>query len=429
MATVHVEPLGITTGAPDLGSPTIGLSIAVEPQSLVAGAPVLGQPDVVVLPETWPFHAKPVSETLEWLTEVLGGRTGEQRLALRNAPRQSFSYSVRLSSAEHARAVSFAKRRAGTVIGVPVWMEGVNLTVDLTAAEDSIALDTTAGDWRLDGGVVIWERSDKFAVARVASVSPGSLGLLGPIGQDFHKPTIMPLRPALVPEGFSVDRQATYSDVGAKFLVIDNRDLAGLWASDYPQYQGLDVVTEKPVLVASVAENIIRSADYVDNGFGPIRVEALRNYADFGQTVSFLEKRPGGVWKRRLWLHLLRGKQKAFWLPSSNQDLALQATIGAAATTVLVKSVGHPSSYLGRHVMMLLNNGTSLMRQITGAASSGGGNDSIVISASLGQTVTPADIAMFCFISKVRLNADQVPIDHRLVDASVVNVPVIEVPA
>ncbi|PSJ55812.1 hypothetical protein C7I85_26365 [Mesorhizobium soli] len=391
---------------------------------------MLDRADVVVLPETWPFRARfPLAETLEWMTEVLGSRTGEQRLALRSAPRQSFSYSVRLSIADYARGAAFARRRVGTVIGVPVWAEGIDLAVDIAATASILPVDTTAGDWRVNGGVMIWERSDKFVVARITSVSPDSLELLAPIGLDFQKPAIIPLRFALVPEGFSVDRNTTYSDVGTKFLVTDNIDLAAAYVSTYPKYQGLDVVTEAPLLVANVSDSIVRSMELNDNGFGPIVVETLRSYVDFGQTVSFMESRPSGVWKRRKWLHSLRGKQKPFWLPTFNQDILLQANIGAAATTALVRSIGHPSSYIGRHVMILLKDGTRLQRQITNAGASDGGNDTIVISSSLGKSAAPADVALFCFISRVRLNSDSVSIDHKYIDASVVNIPVIEVPA
>ncbi|WP_146148860.1 hypothetical protein [Pseudaminobacter soli (ex Li et al. 2025)] len=400
------------------------------PVGIVAGPPVLDSANVVVLPELWGFHAMvPVTETLEWLTDVLGSRTGEQRIALRSAPRQTFSFSVRLSDAEYARARGFARRRAHTIVGVPVWAEAINLAVGVAASDSSIAMDTTSGDWRVDGGVVIWESPDKFVVTRIVLVAAGSLGLLAPVGVDLRKPKIIPLRSALVPEGFSVDRQATYSDVGVKFLVTDNIDLAASYVSTYPKYQGLDVVTEAPVLVADVSDSIVRSMDLIDNGTGPVVVETLRNYVDFGQTVSFMESRPSGVWKRRKWLHSLRGKQKPFWLPTFNRDLSLAASATSGATTIQVKANGPVANLINRHVMFHLTDGTRLFRQIASATVIDPDTTEIIISSALGRAVAPKDIAMICFVSKVRLNADAVTISHQFTADSVVNIPVMEVPA
>ncbi|MBZ9659768.1 hypothetical protein LB523_12000 [Mesorhizobium sp. ESP-6-4] len=426
MATVDTAPDGFDAGVPVLGTPALVLIHATVPDSLASGTPDLGLPVIIILYEVWPFRPLlPIQETLEWLTDVLPSRTGEQRIALRSSARQMFAFGSRLTDAQFAKARTLAIRRAHSPIGVPAWVEETT-TAAVTAGDTTIAIDTTAGDWRVNEGIVIYQDSDTYETALVTAVAVDQLTLLGPVAGTYTRPSILPMRNALAIEGYQVRRDKAFTDVSAKLQVFDNVTLAG--DAGYPQYQSLDVVTEKPALIADVSESIVRAAEYVDNGFGPIAVETLLNYADFGQTISFHENRGSDLWRRRCWIHSLNGKQKAFWLPTFNQDLLLQSTIGSAATVVTVKSIGHVGYYAGKHVMILLNDGTRFFRAINSASKSGG-NDLLTISSAIGQSVAVADIALFCFISKVRLNSDVVTIDHQFELASSVSIPVTEVPA
>ncbi len=427
MPTVNVAPASLTLGAPVLPTINVALDYLLHPDDLVLQPVEFEDPNILILREPWAYRPLlPVNETVETRTEILSSRTGEQRIAMRSAPRQFFSYGVRLTGARFGRAKNYAQRRAGTVIGVPVWIDGVTLAGDVASADTTIAIDTTRGDWRVDGGVMIWESPEHYVLCRIAAVADALLTLLGSVGDDFTKPTIIPLRSAIPYEGFQVIRDTTYQDVTAKFQVVDNILLDE--DAGYDQYEGLDVISETPKLVSDIAESIIRPAEYFDNGFGPIAIEPERDYVDYGQTISFHEYRGAQLWRRRCWIHSLNGKQKPFWLPSFNADLSLQATIGASDTTVAVASIGTEASYSNRRVMILLKNGTKFYREIMGAANAGA-NDVLTISSSLGQSVAAADMALFCFLSKVRLSTDSVEFSHQFDDASVVSIPVIETPA
>jgi hypothetical protein len=426
MATVDVSPDGFAAGAPVLGSPAIVLIVNVVPNTLVSGAPDLISVDILILYQLWPFRPQiPAQETLEWLTDMLASRTGEQRIALRSAPRQLLAYSFRTLPAMLGWAKAFAQRRAGAPLSIPIWIEQ-QVVGNIGSADTTIACDTTWGDWRVGVGVMIWEDWDNHVIAIVTAVSDTQLTLLGAVGQDFTRPTIAPIRSALATEGFQVRRDTTYQDVSAKFQSLDNIFLDG--DAGYPQYQGLDVLDETPKLIADISESIVRAAEYVDNGFGPIAVETLLTYADFGQMLGFHEYRGARLWRRRVWLHSLMGKQKPFWLPSFNMDLALQATIGASDTVITVKSIGPASVYGGKQIAFFLKDGTTFFRQIDDIANAGD-DDDLTISSSLGQSVTAADIGVLCFMTKVRLNADSVNIEHQFDDASTVSVAVTEVPA
>lgn len=374
--------------------------------------------------ELWPFRPQaPVLERLAWLTDVMGSRTGEQRLKLRNVPRQSLDYDHRLDADQFSRAKAFVRRNGAVLVDAPVWPEAAWLGA-VAADATSLSVDTTAADWREGGHLVVWESDSKFAVLEIDTVSSGSIALSDPVGIAFTRAEVMPVRSAYIADGLSIARGSTFVDASLSILVTDNVDLS---ASDYPQYESLDVVTERTIMVSDISEHVVRSVEMVDNGFGPVALETRRNYADFGQALGFIENGPAAVWRRRRWLHSLGGKQKPFWLPAWNMDLSLQDPLGSSDTVASVRSISPAATYVGRHVMVLLHDGTRFLRSITNAVPDGD-NDDITLSASLGQAVTAAEIASFCFLSKVRLDSDVVSIEHRDTGLSAVTVPVMESP-
>ncbi|TPI10279.1 hypothetical protein [Mesorhizobium sp. B4-1-1] len=433
MATVALSTGNLDAGAPDLASPALQLIHHLSTGNLDAGAPDLGSPRMVMLYEAWPF--RPVagaSDTLETLSEVMQSYTDETRLALRKAPRQNPRYTVKLDPAQFSRARDFARRRAGTLVSVPIWWEGIRVA-DVAAADTEIAIDTTAGDWRVGGRLIVWQDEDNFALSLITAVDVDKVTLLAPIGVDLSAPTVAPVRNARPVEGFNIGRGVSGKltiDMTARFQVQDNVRLEG--DAGYPQYLSLDVLTEPTARVSDISENIVQAAEYKDNGFGLVEIQRQRNYVDYGQSIAFLEEGAAAVWRRRVWVHARDGKQKAFWLPSFNSDLKLTAPIGAADTLVTVRRVGLIAGYLGRHVMIELKDGTRYFRQITAAARVGL-NDQVTLDSALGSSVSAAQILWFCFLSNVRFDSDAVTFNFVASGkgplVATLSVPVTEVPA
>ncbi|ESY42044.1 hypothetical protein X747_14800 [Mesorhizobium sp. LNJC384A00] len=431
MATVALSTGNLDAGTPDLPSLHLGLIHHLSTGNLDAGAPDLASPEMVMLYEPWPFRPLiGASDTLETLSEVMPSYTEEQRLALRKAPRQNPRYTVKLDPAEFSQASDFARRRAGTQVCLPIWWEGIRLAGDVSAVDTEISIDTTAGDWRAGGRLIVWQSADNYALALITAVEVDSVTLLAPIGADFTTPTVVPVRVARTVEGFSISRGKLVIEVTARFQVEDNVKLEG--DAGYPQYQSIDVLTEPTARVSDISENIIQAGEYQDNGFGLVMLERQREYVDYGQSIAFLELGAAAVWRRRVWVHARNGKQKPFWLPTFNSDMKLMAPIGAADTVVTIKRAALPAGYLGRHVMIELKNGTRYFRQIVGAVRVGD-TDEVTLNTSLGAAVSAVQILWFCYLSKVRLDADAVtfnfPASGRGPLVATLSVPVMEVPA
>ena len=97
MAADALSASTLTVGPAVLSSPPLGQIHRLTPKA-IALAPALPAPPLAEIPEPMVFRPLAGStESLEWLTEVLQARTGEQRIAQRKAPRQSFSFALSLT--------------------------------------------------------------------------------------------------------------------------------------------------------------------------------------------------------------------------------------------------------------------------------------------------------------------------------------------
>jgi len=204
--------------------------------------------------EPWPFvPLAPVIERLEWLTEILAARQGEQRLALRATPRETLVLRHRLDQADQAEAMMAI--RAGF-----------------------------AGEWE----VPAWPRGSS-----AASV-PTRLGYLA--------------------QPIALSRQRrTRAIAEAVFTLRPEIETA---LTPFPDYLGWQVVTDPTILRGPAEDRAEIRVAYVDAGIGPVAVEPAREWVEQRQTLTLREFGPAPRTGRRTWLKSLRGRQAAFWLPS-----------------------------------------------------------------------------------------------------------------
>lgn len=196
---------------------------------------------------------------------------------------------------------------------------------------------------------------------------------------------------------------------------------AGL--SGYPSHEGLDVLTDPSLTIEPLSETIGQAQEFVDNGFGPIAVEPTLGFLQRRSALAFRDVTPAARWRRRVWLHGLRGRQRAFWLPTWGRDLILAAPVAAADTALIVASDADPASLIGRSLMIDLPEGP-LFRRITAA-----GFDAL----GLRLTIATPGVALpvgtpLHWLTKVRLDADRIELRH-LAARTELSLAAIKVPA
>jgi len=375
----------------------------------------------------WPFVPQTAHrESLEWQTDIIKSYAGEQRLALRAEPRQSFNYTYMLTPEEFSRAKAISYQWAHRVYGVPVWSELTHVG-PLPMGATYISVDTTVADYRENDVIVVWESSSSEMAVEIATVQADSVSLKLPLSREFTNAYVAPLRFARAYNGIEYSRSGNEVVVSkATFSVTQNKDLSA--SAGYPTYRGKDVVTDRTIVVGDISEKIFRPVDIFDNGSGPVEVDTQANWVEHHQVLTFSTRNRVERWRARRWLHSLRGKQGAFWLISWNPDLEVTSDFNSSSTGLVVKAIGYPTLYGVKDIMIQLKSGARFFNRILSGAASDGGTETLSLLSPIGVTAAAIDVDMVCFMSHVRLDSDSIEMSHDYTGQVSINVAVTEVP-
>ena len=386
-------------------------------------------PDWVGQPPLWPFPAaESVNEVLEWRTDVLQARAGEQRIALRSLPREIVTFRHRCDALDMARAAELVRAGFAGDWLVPLWHMAQQPMVDLVQGDLEIALNTSVADFRAEGFAAIAMDGGEAAPVEINAIQPDRLILAEPLvlqaptmTVSAGRVTVAPLRIGiLAAEVEFVRRRQNDGTVSATFLLRDAPDLT---PPVIPSYLGSSVQTHPSLTRAPLSASLRRAVEYVDNGFGPVVIEPLRDVFERDETITLKTQGPAERWALRRWLWSVRGRQASFWLPTWGRELQLQAAMTPGSAQIRVAPVAELTAYVGRKILLEMPGGPRF-RTIT-AAVADGANHRLTISSNLGEPV-PVGTKVH-FLTLVRSDADRVEIEHRAV-ASEVTLPVLEVP-
>lgn len=380
------------------------------------------------MPELWPFPAaQEITEVLEWRTNVLQSQAGEQRIALRARPREIVTFQHRCEALGMARAAELV--RAGFVREwrVPLWHMAVQPTVDVVQGATEISIDTTVADFRAGDAVGIAVDGREASVTEIADIEPDRLILVEPVATQLPAANVAAARIAVAPVRSGVlsapveiaRRRQTDGLVTATFLLRDAPDLS---APVMPTYLGRPVQTDPSLTRSPITASLRRAVEYVDNGFGPVVAEPLRDQLERGEAITLKAQGAAERWALRRWLWSLRGRQASFWLPTWGRELQLRAAMTSGSTLMRVVPVAGLAAYVGRAILLEMPSG--LRFRTINAVVVDGADHRLTLSSSLGEPVAIG--TKVHFLTLVRSDADRIEIRHGAV-ASEVTLPVVEV--
>jgi len=383
------------------------------------------------MPDQPPFWAFPavqqITEVLEWRTDILSAQAGEQRIALRPRPREIITLQHRCDAFGMARAAELSRAGFAGDWRVPLWHMALQPTTDLAQGATEIRLDTTVSDFRAAGFAVLAVDGRDAVLVEIASVAADRIFLEEPLGTQLPAPSVAAARIAIAPVRQGVlasaieitRRRQSDGMVTATFLLRDAPDLT---APVLPSYLGRPVQTNPSLVRSPLGASFRRAVEYVDNGFGPVMVEPLRDVFERGEAITLKAQGATARWAQRRWLWSLRGRQASFWLPTWGRELQLRAAMTSGSTLMRVVPVAELVGYVGRPILLEMP-GVLRFRTIT-AAITDGFDHRLTISSNLGEPV-PLGTTIH-FMTLVRSDADRVEIRHGAV-VSEVTLPVVEV--
>jgi hypothetical protein len=386
-------------------------------------------PDVEDTPPLWFFPAaQEITEVLEWRTDVLQSRAGEQRIALRPRPREIVTFRHRLDAPGMARAAELVRAGFTGEWHVPLWHMALQPDTNLTQGATEIMIATTLSDFRVGGLAAIGVDGGEAAVVEIATVQLDRLVLAEPLSLQLpaisvaaRRITVAPIRAVVLTSAVEIARRRQGDGtITFSFLLRDAPDLA---APVLPTYLGRPVQTDPSLTRRPLTASLRRAVEYVDNGFGPVVVEPMRDVFERGESITLKAQGPTARHAMRRWLWSLRGRQASFWLPTWGSELQLRAGMTSGSVLMRVAPVAPLTSYVGRRIMFEMP-GALRFRSIT-AAIADGLDHRLTISSNLGEPV-PLGTKVH-FLTAVREDTDRIEITHSAV-ASEVTIPIAEVP-
>ena len=365
------------------------------------------------------------TESLEWSTDVIRSVNGEQRISLRKQPRQKFKYQYHLKPDEFSKMKLLASAWAFRQYSIPVWIEARKANNALSAGATSISVNTQNADFRIGSLIAVWDTGGSLEAVEVTNKTSNTLSLKTPLTKSYTSPNIAPMRFAYALGGVKFSRSDSYiTEATMEFDVTDNTLIS--LTSPWPQYQGLDLINKPTIIMSPISESIYASVDVFDNDSGILSVDTKYNDINKLFMVSWFSENDADRWVMRGWLHKIRGKAKAFWLPTWHKDFEVQSTISSSTVSILVKQVGYWKYESISHIMIELNTGDKYYAKVLSSVDAGA-NEQLLIETALGVTIQPADIKRVSRMHKVRFDTDKIEIQYQLPKMASFSAPVKEV--
>lgn len=351
-----------------------------------------------------------------YLTEVIrtraesGQSMAEQRIKLRAAPRRSFTFRYLLNGPEYANLKGLIREGRSTgSYSIPAWPDATLVAGSLTGAETVLTLDTRYVEWT--DQVLLWESRDNYVLCDVIDIgeSSGDITLDAPVGVAMTRAFAVPVHTARALRGWGAGRvQSDNTWIETEFQVVAPSEPGFGWAADLT-WKDLPVMANRPYNFGSVEESFARVASYVDNGFGPIEIEDIREPLDFGQNIGLYSQSREQLGELRGWLGYMRGKLAPFWLPSFNEgDLIVSEA--PSGTTLPVTIAGPLTEYPGRDIFFETTSGGPAAREIVSVLGTSGTTAYLELNSTV-----PAGVDVgshVSYMSLCRSDTDVLEVSH-----------------
>lgn len=351
---------------------------------------------------TWPFLPSAVDEALSFKTDVRRAYSAESRDSLRDAV-QSFTLSHLMLDTEASVARELFRSNPLGNWYVPVWPD-LSVVGAVTAGAVVLSVNTDA-DYRVGEKAIVWQSYDVWELVDVSAIGTGSIDVSAVVG-TYTAAIVCPVRECIAPGGLNQSSSPTFLQFGVQFVSLTAVDLA---ATSYPTIGGFQIVTDQPAAMSPLDGGIAQALQMIDSGFGAMELIETEAYVRPRFTLAFLDYMTETRWARRKWVHDVRGRDGAFWLPTWKADLPLTAAIPAASVSMTVEHVAPAATdYVGRYVQIDVA-GSFIHREITGASVAAG-------VATLSIAAPGVDVpksSRISFLDLYRFDTDQFSIKHQ----------------
>lgn len=378
----------------------------------------------------WPLPFKRgVVETLEWMTDVLTGDNGtEQRISLRQHPRQTFKITSRVPRDYRATLDNLLYGWRHRVWGVPIWTEFSRLTAAAEVGSSTLYLDTLYADYFVGGKCLVYAGPTNMFVGTIADIADSWLMIEEELNRAYPTSAlVMPLKNGRLksdPEQSS--KGGKNPEVSATFLLSDFLKVEE--SSPDQTYNNIDVELDRPLLVGggNVDDTWEREMTVYDFGPGIRRELSTWDYTRKGRAYTRLFKSRSDIWAARKWLLRRMGKAVPFYQPTYQADLDLVSLDGDIGDVIICTDNYHPTMGIDRkNLAFFMADGSVELRTITGSEASDDGTMTLVLDSSIDLPRT--DLKHISYMGCKRLASDSVEITWQRNDLAELDYSIVEI--
>jgi hypothetical protein len=364
----------------------------------------------------WPFQpADTMLEGVEHTTDALRAFAQEQRIQLTASPRRRLNHEyVFTSPRAYERARLMMRGVHPGAFEVPDWSSFPRI-VTAAAGATSLTFDNTSPEFTSAMDLCVWQDNETYEVLSVTSSSGAGLTLSSPLAADYPEGHVLRLLECDSQTGLDAMHPAGPHRTGSVEWLCHTDTLATEDTGDFGTYRGDYLLDDCPeVGEVAVPEYVRHLFNTVDNGIArPFRDTSFEGPSEtLGLAWQPLTR--ADSWALRRKLLALRGRQKAFWVPTFNNALELNATATSGSSTVVIREIGLQTGFPDDQcdIFFRLTSGTTIARQVT-TITPGSGIETLTLATPMPSTVTAADIASFTTLHRMRLAQDRIEWLHR----------------
>ena len=427
---VNSKVQALQDGVPTFDGDAIFVTTANDPVLLMSGT------RIVLIP--YEFEVD-VLETLAFLTNVIPAQDGhEQRISLRKQARQTFNVEYALDGLDRQGLQALLFDWMDNLFGFPLWHERVILTA---AVGSSATLYSISGgddvDFRVGGLAVVISDSRTFDVIQIDAATDVLITAASPSVNAYPVGTpIMPVRTCFIPNRVGTQRLLnTQEDFRISFEVEDNDTGAlagdvtpGFWSTHNSRVLFDDCnIVESGQMSGSLRRRIHR----IDNQTGKTEISSVWDRAKRASEKGFLARSRAEIIAIRKLFTGLRGKQKAFYIPTFIEELTAVASLLSATDTMDIDSIGYVRFVKDRLPMSLFRitftDDSSLIRTIDSSVIISPTIERLTLNTLWPTTRTVSEIRRIEWFELVRFDSDAMGLRYSRIGRASATMPLLRV--
>ncbi len=375
------------------------------------------------------------TEYLEFGTDILPTVAGgEQRISYRKSPRQRFEVSLLLDGDDRRRFQLMIFDWYNNNWAVPLWYDRLYLTAAISAGATTVTVASTSNvDFRVGGLAVIYKSATVYDVLVIQTITSTQITFTSAAQNSYSvNDLLMPIRLCVIDTTDTAGGRypVTLEEFKLSFTCVENETGAPAGSTTGWNTYNSKVLLDDPNVMFSnpMKQTFQMPLIVLDNGAGNRYQTANLATSKRGFAVGFSPKTRADFWKMRMLFYALRGRQKSFYAPTRIADLTVTGTLTNGSNQMQIQNIGYfrfgKQQQPKATFKITFTDGTSLVRTITASAEVDANNETLTLDSTWTSTKLATEVSEVQFYELVRLDSDEIQIEHGFLGRATVEVPV-----